>query len=140
VIEAHARDADVDAPHLAAVIRLRRQPIDVIAGELAGVRDAEPELQLGVDARHEVKAERADLVVAVRLDDDRALGEPVQRHEMLERARAVHLAAGRARDRGDIERVIEVRVADEHRIGAIDPARDRGLRRRHDAPAHQVTE
>ena len=52
--------------------------VEVLAGQLARVRDAETELELRVHARHEVKPERSDLVVAVRLDGDGTLGEPVE--------------------------------------------------------------
>jgi hypothetical protein len=76
----------------------------------------------------------------VRLDDDGLLGEPVELHQALERGRAVHLAAGRTRDRRHVERVIEVRVADEHRVGLVDPARHGLLRGRHDLAAEQLRE
>ena len=68
VIEAHSGDLDPDAPHLAAAIRLRRQVIEVLARELAGIRHTEAELELAMPARHEVKAKRADLVIAEWLD------------------------------------------------------------------------
>src|SRR6185503_8424854 len=107
VIEAHAGDLDVDAPHLAAAIRLWREVIDVIARQLAGERYAQAELELRVLARYEVKLERADLVVALGLDDDRLLAQPIELHEVRERLRAVGLAAGALGDRGNVERVVE---------------------------------
>ncbi len=49
----------------------------------------------------------------MRFDDRRPRGEPVQLHEVRERARAERHRAGRARDRRDVHRVIEVGVSDE---------------------------
>src|SRR3569623_516428 len=46
VIEARAGDLDVDAVDLTALVGLRRELVEVLAGQLAGVRDAAAELEL----------------------------------------------------------------------------------------------
>jgi hypothetical protein len=76
----------------------------------------------------------------VRLDGHRLGGEAVDPHQLRERARAVDPGAEPLRDRRHVERVIEVGVADQHRVGAIDPRRDRCRRWRHHPAHHEVAQ
>jgi hypothetical protein len=115
VIDRDAGDRDVQAPDLAALVGLRGQGVDVLAGQLAAVGHPQAAGQLGVLARDEGHRERAELVGVVRLDHDRALGMIVERHQVGQRARAVDRTAGAGRQRRHVEGVIEVGVADQDR-------------------------
>src|SRR4051794_171002 len=58
VVEARAGDVDADPPHGAAAVRARREPVEVVAGQLAVHRHLAPEQELGVAAGDEAHDER----------------------------------------------------------------------------------
>ena len=106
-------DVDPDPVHGAALVRARaRAPCEVVAGQRPVERDLAAEQQLRVAARDEAHDERPELVRLPRLDLDAV--EPVQAHQPRQRVRAVRRTAEAARDRRRVDRVIPVRVADQH--------------------------
>jgi hypothetical protein len=88
----------------------------------------------GIGERH---LERADFVAPAVLDLDRAVGQAVEAHQVRERARAVDLAAAPAGDLRDVERVVEVGVADQHRARRRHVAVDQRRVRAQGAAAEQ---
>ena len=86
----------------------------MLAGQLAVQRDRKAEQQLRVRARREGDDEGPELVGAVRLDLDRQPAEPVQPHQLPSEAEPYAGQRKLARDRGRVDRVVEVRMPDEH--------------------------
>ena len=87
--------------------------MQVLAGELAVHRDLAPEEQLGVATRDEADQEGTELVSPVGDDLNGELGEPVQAHETRERGGSESLRPETTSESRCVDRVVEVRVADE---------------------------
>jgi hypothetical protein len=143
VVEAQSGDRNRDTPNLAAAVGARAERVELVAAEFAVVGDGPAEQQLRVDAGGEADLERPQLVDAVGLDLDRALGEPVQRHQVDQRRRSVGVAAEADGDRRRVDRVVEVGVPDEdadHLPRRPHEAVESGRVRKRGAPQDEVAE
>ncbi len=114
VVEAGARHVDADAPDLSALVGPGGERVEVIAGQLAVEGHGQAEDQLGVRAGREADRERTELVRSVGLDHHRLPAQPVERHQLREARGAVGPAAESLADRGRVDGVVPVRVADQH--------------------------
>ena len=120
------------SPHLYADGAER---VQVLARERAVERDLAAEEQLRVAAGDEADDERADLVRALGLDDHGL--QPVQAHQVRERVAAVDRGAVAAGERGRVDGMVPMRVADQHRARGPDVAVDqRGVGKRAAAQQH----
>ena len=102
----------------------------MLTRELSVEGNREPEQKLRVQARDERDGERAQLITTLWLDLHRALGEAVQAHQVDQRARAVGGAFVSPRDRGHVDRVVEMGVPDENPDDASGRSQEALVKRR----------
>jgi hypothetical protein len=140
VVERDAGHRDVDAPHLAALVRLGAQVAHVFAGELAALAHLQAQDQLGVHARHEGDLEGPDPVHLVRLHHHGPVGQPVQAQQVTGRGAAVHGGPVTPGDLGGVEGVVEVGVTHQHGIGPRHPPVHQRPVGQHGAASHHVAQ
>jgi hypothetical protein len=107
VVEAHACDPDRDPPDLAASVGGGRERVEVLAGQVAVEGDGEAQQQFRVHAGSEADLKRAELVGPVGLNVHRLVSEPVQRHQVDQRVRAVGAAAEASCNLRRVDDVVE---------------------------------
>src|SRR5690554_3223444 len=115
MIEAHPADLDEDPISLPASITVRREGIEMLAGDLGVEWDRFAKDELRVEARHKADAEGAALVDAMRLNNNalwRVFAEAAAK-EIMKRARSKDLGAIARGEIRDIDRMIEMRMARE---------------------------